>query len=76
MATRRRLQQHAITFNVLSVLYTLLPGAEPSSRALVFYGLQFAVEVVLVVWRSLGAVRPGDEGVCAGEGTSEPRILR
>ena len=79
MTTRCSLLRHPITLSVLSVVHTLIPGAESSSHALVFYGLQFAVAVVaalFVVWRFLGVVRSGDEGACAGESTSEPRILR
>ena len=87
MPTRRRLQQYAIALSVISVFYntaegvlSLVFGAEDDSRALVFYGLQSAVEVIaalLVVWRFIGVVKPGDEGAGAGEeGASQPRIIR
>ena len=71
MPSRRRLQQYAIAISILSVFYntaegvvSIVFGAESSSRALVFYGLQSAVEVIsalLVTWRFLGVTKPGNE---------------
>lgn len=71
MPSRRRLQQYAIAISIVSVFYntaegvvSIVFGTESSSRALVFYGLQSAVEVIsalLVIWRFLGVTKPGDE---------------
>ncbi|KAG9312381.1 hypothetical protein JVU11DRAFT_6758 [Chiua virens] len=71
MPSRHRLQQFVIAISILSVFYnategvvSIVFGAESSSRALVFYGLQSAVEVVsdiLVTWRFFSAIRPGSE---------------
>jgi divalent metal cation (Fe/Co/Zn/Cd) transporter len=65
------LQQYAIAVSIFSLFYntaegsvSIIFGAESSSRALVFYGLQSAVEVisdVLVTWRFLSVLKPGNE---------------
>ncbi|KAF8438986.1 hypothetical protein L210DRAFT_3542921 [Boletus edulis BED1] len=70
MPSRRRLQQYAIAISIFSIFYntaegvvSIVFGAESSSRALVFYGLQSAVEVisaVLVSWRFLRTI-PDDQ---------------
>ncbi|KAF8137224.1 hypothetical protein EV363DRAFT_1317151 [Boletus edulis] len=56
MPSRRRLQQYAIAISIFSIFYntaegvvSIVFGAESSSRALVFYGLQSAVEVISAV---------------------------
>ncbi|KAI9569093.1 hypothetical protein HD554DRAFT_2095238 [Boletus coccyginus] len=81
MPSHRRLQQYAIAVSILSLFYntaegvvSVIFGAESSSRALVFYGLQSAVEVIsdlLVTWRFIGVFKSGDEI----EETS-PQIIR
>ena len=73
MPTRRRLQHLAIAISILSVFYSaaegivsILFGLESSSRSLVFFGIQSAIEVassVLVVWRFFHVIKPGDETV-------------
>lgn len=84
MPPRRRLQQYAVAISVLSLFYnaaegivSIIFGAESSSRALVFYGLQSAVEVVsdfLVTWRFLGVSMSGDE--IESMDTTSPKIIR
>ncbi|KAH0839492.1 hypothetical protein J3R83DRAFT_321 [Lanmaoa asiatica] len=84
MPSRRHLQQCAIAISILSVFYntaegvvSIVFGAESSSRALVFYGLQSAVEVIsdlLVTWRFLSVSNSGDE-IESIDRTS-PQILR
>lgn len=84
MPSRRRLQQYAIAISIFSLFYnaaegvvSIVFGAESSSRALVFYGLQSAVEVVsdlLVTWRFLGVSMSGDE-IESIDKTS-PKIIR
>ncbi|KAG8218200.1 hypothetical protein J3R82DRAFT_3760 [Butyriboletus roseoflavus] len=71
MPSRRRLQQYAIAVSIFSLFYnsaegvvSIVFGAESSSRALVFYGLQSAVEVIsdfLVTWRFLSVRNSGNE---------------
>lgn len=84
MPSRRRLQQYAVAISVFSLFYntaegavSVVFGAESSSRALVFYGLQSAVEVIsdlLVTWRFLGVfLKSGDETENLG---SSPQIIR
>ncbi|KAF8553312.1 hypothetical protein OG21DRAFT_1510341 [Imleria badia] len=84
MLSRRRLQQYAIAISILSVFYntaegvvSIVFGAESSSRALVFYGLQSAVEVIsalLVTWRFLGITKPGDESTSLSK--TSPHVIR
>lgn len=84
MPSRRRLQQYAIAISILSVFYntaegvvSIVFGAESSSRALVFFGLQSAVEVIsalLVTWRFLGVMKPGDE--TANLSKTSPQVIR
>ena len=84
MPSRRRLQQYAIAVSIFSLFYntaegavSIVFGAESSSRALVFYGLQSAVEVIsdfLVTWRFLGVRNSGDE-IESIDKTS-PQIIR
>lgn len=81
MPTRRVLQQYAIAISIISVFYntaegvvSVVFGAESSSHALVFYGLQSAVEVVsdlLVAWRFLSVSKSGDQLE-----RMSPRIIR
>jgi len=71
MPTRRLLQQYAIAISIISVFFntaegaiSVVFGAESSSHALVFFGLQSAVEVisdVLVTWRFVSVSKSGDE---------------
>lgn len=66
-----RLQQYALAISVVSVLYnsaegavSIAFGAEASSRALVFFGIQSAIEVVsalIVLWRFRKVAKPGEE---------------
>lgn len=65
------LQTYAIVISVLSIVYntaegvvSIVFGAESSSRSLVFFGVQSAVEVIsalIVLWRFLAVVKPGEE---------------
>ncbi|KAG9309868.1 hypothetical protein JVU11DRAFT_1171 [Chiua virens] len=82
MPSRHRLQQYAIAVSIFSVFYnaaegivSVVFGAESSSRALVFYGLQSAVEVIsdgLVTWRFLSVIKSGDDL----ESKTSPKIVR
>jgi len=84
MPSLRRLQQYAIAVSILSLFYntaegavSVVFGAESSSRALVFYGLQSAVEVIsdlLVTWRFIGVFKSGDEIESLSK--ASPRIIR
>lgn len=84
MPTRHRLQQYAVAVSIISVFYnaaegivSLIFGADSSSHALVFYGLQSAVEVIsdlLVTWRFLSVIRSGDEQRSLDK--TSPRIVR
>ena len=66
-----RLQQYALAISVVSVLYctaegavSIAFGAEASSRALVFFGIQSAIEVasaLIVLWRFRKVAKPGEE---------------
>jgi hypothetical protein len=67
----RRLQQYAIGISILSILYNTAEGAvsvglgsESSSRSLVFFGVQSAIEVIsaaIVLWRFKKVAPPGEE---------------
>ncbi|KAF8198629.1 hypothetical protein BJ912DRAFT_952150 [Pholiota molesta] len=67
----RRLQQYAIGISILSILYNTAEGAvsvglgsESSSRSLVFFGVQSAIEVIsaaIVLWRFKKVALPGEE---------------
>lgn len=67
----RRLQQCAIGISIISILYNSAEGAisiglgsHSSSRSLVFFGVQSAIEVisaVIVVWRFSKVALPGEE---------------
>ncbi|KAG6379995.1 hypothetical protein JVT61DRAFT_10570 [Boletus reticuloceps] len=82
MPSRRRLQQYAIAISIFSIFYntaegvvSIVFGAESSSRALVFFGLQSAVEVisaVLVSWRFLSTTKLDDQP--ASE--TSPHVIR
>jgi hypothetical protein len=71
MPSYRRLQQYALAISVLSILYngaeggvSIGLGAEASSRSLVFFGAQSAIEVIsacIVVWRFSSVAKPGEE---------------
>jgi hypothetical protein len=71
MPSQRRLQQYAIIISILSVLYngaegavSIVFGAESSSRSLIFFGVQSAIEVIssiVVVWRFRNVAMPGEE---------------
>lgn len=84
MPSRHRLQQYAIAISILSLFYntaegavSVVFGAESSSRALVFYGLQSAVEVIsdfLVTWRFLGVFKSGGETETLSK--TSPKIIR
>lgn len=66
-----RLQQYALLISFVSVIYngaegaiSLVFGAEASSRALVFFGIQSAIEVasaLIVLWRFRKVAKPGEE---------------
>lgn len=83
MVSRRNLQRFAITISIVSVFYntaegviSVLFGVDSSSRSLVFFGIQSAIEVVsscLVTWRFLAAIKPGDENASVERSSS---ILR
>jgi len=67
----RRLQQYAIAISIVSVIYngaeggvSIGFGAESSSRSLIFFGIQSAIEVVsaaVVIWRFKHLAKPGEE---------------
>ena len=67
----RRLQQYAIGISVISIIYNNAEGAisvglgsQSSSRSLVFFGVQSAIEVIsagIVVWRFNRVALPGEE---------------
>ncbi|KAF9476815.1 hypothetical protein BDN70DRAFT_811637 [Pholiota conissans] len=67
----RQLQQYAILISVVSIIYngaeggvSVGLGSESSSRSLVFFGVQSAIEVisaVIVVWRFWKVSPPGEE---------------
>lgn len=67
----RRLQQYAIAISVISVFYngaegavSIGFGAESSSRSLIFFGIQSAIEVAsaaVVIWRFKHLAKPGEE---------------
>ncbi|KAJ8514578.1 hypothetical protein ONZ45_g7889 [Pleurotus djamor] len=71
MPSYRRLQQIAVAISILSIIYngaegglSIGFGAESSSRALVFFGIQSGIEVIssiLVVWRFSHLAKPGEE---------------
>ena len=66
-----RLQQYALAISVVSVLYntaegvvSIAFGADDSSRSLVFFGIQSAIEVasaLIVLWRFRKVAKPGEE---------------
>lgn len=78
MVSRRVLQQCAIAISIASVIYNIAEGvvsvvfgAESSSHALVFFGIQSIIEVLsasLVVWRFFNGLKPGAEGDALNEG--------
>ncbi|KAL4078324.1 hypothetical protein V8B97DRAFT_2003548 [Scleroderma yunnanense] len=78
MVSRRTLKRFAIIISVLSVFYngaegivSILFGVDSSSRSLVFFGIQSAIEVIsstLVTWRFIAAMGSDDED------TSDPRM--
>lgn len=82
MPSRHHLQQYAIAVSILSLFYntaegvvSVVFGAESSSHALIFYGLQSAVEVIsdfLVAWRFISVFKSGD----VTESKTSPRIIR
>ncbi|KAF9225950.1 hypothetical protein BS17DRAFT_807443 [Gyrodon lividus] len=71
MPSRYRLQQYAIGISIFSVFYntaegvvSVVYGVDSSSHSLIFFGIQSVMEVissVLVTWRFLCAMKPGDE---------------
>ncbi|KAJ7221566.1 hypothetical protein GGX14DRAFT_353448 [Mycena pura] len=71
MPNYRRLQQCALAISVISILYngaeggvSVGLGAEASSRSLVFFGAQSAIEVIsacIVVWRFSSVAKPGED---------------
>ncbi|KZT27289.1 hypothetical protein NEOLEDRAFT_1060878 [Neolentinus lepideus HHB14362 ss-1] len=82
MPSYRRLQLWAIIISIVSVLYngaegglSIGFGAESSSRSLIFFGIQSAVEVassIIVVWRFRNIAKPGEER----SAVLDPRSLR
>lgn len=72
MVSRHTLQQCAIAISIASLIYNIAEGvvsvvfgAESSSHALIFFGIQSVIEVLsasLVVWRFLNGLKPGEEG--------------
>ncbi|KIM69718.1 hypothetical protein SCLCIDRAFT_722404 [Scleroderma citrinum Foug A] len=83
MVSRRALQRFAIAISILSVFYngaegivSVLFGVDSSSRSLIFFGIQSAIEVIssaLVTWRFIAAVRSGDEDALDSRA---PRIIK
>lgn len=71
MPSHRRLQQFAIAISIISIIYngaeggiSIGFGSESSSRSLVFFGVQSAIEVIsaiIVVWRFSKVAKPGEE---------------
>ncbi|KAF8451157.1 hypothetical protein L210DRAFT_3640235 [Boletus edulis BED1] len=84
MPSRLRLQQCAIAISIISLFYntaegvvSIVFGAESSSHALVFYGLQSAVEVIsdfLVTWRFFSVLKRGEEIESLSK--TSPQIIR
>ena len=84
MPTRQLLQKYAIAISIASVflntvegVVSVVFGAESSSHALVFYGLQSAVEVIsdaLVTWRFVSFSKSGDEEENLAK--THPKIIR
>ncbi|KAF8554642.1 hypothetical protein OG21DRAFT_1484475 [Imleria badia] len=85
MPSHHRLQQYAVAISIFSLFYntaegvvSIFFGADSSSRALVFYGLQSAVEVIsdlLVTWRFISVfLKSGDE--IESLSRSSPKIIR
>jgi len=78
----RDLQRCALAISTLSVLYNAAEGGisigfgtESSSRSLMFFGIQSAVEVIsslVVIWRFRNVIRPGEEK----DAVLDPRQLR
>ena len=72
MPSYRRLQQYAIAISIISVIYngaegglSIGLGSESSSRSLIFFGIQSAIEVIsatMVLWRFRTVAKPGEEG--------------
>jgi hypothetical protein len=71
MPPYRRLQQYAIVISIINILYngaeatvSVGLGSDPSSRSLVFFGVQSCIEVIstgIVVWRFKKIAKPGEE---------------
>jgi predicted Co/Zn/Cd cation transporter (cation efflux family) len=71
MPSYRRFQQFAVAISAVSVLYngaegvlSIVFGAESSSKSLIFFGIQSAIEVisaVLVLRRFRNIAKPGEE---------------
>lgn len=71
MPAYRRLQQYAIAISIISVIYNGAEGAlsigfgsQSSSRSLIFFGIQSAIEVIsatMVLWRFGTIAKPGEE---------------
>jgi len=67
----RRLQQWAIAISIASIIYngaegaiSIAFGAESKSHALIFFGIQSAIEVAsaaIVIWRFKSWAKPGEE---------------
>ncbi|KIK77327.1 hypothetical protein PAXRUDRAFT_835022 [Paxillus rubicundulus Ve08.2h10] len=84
--SRYQLQQYAIGISIFSVFYntaegvvSVVFGVDSSSHSLVFFGIQSVIEVissVLVTWRFLCAVKPGDEGDAGNTGLRIIRVER
>ncbi|TDL25134.1 hypothetical protein BD410DRAFT_784952 [Rickenella mellea] len=82
MPSYRFLQQCAIIISIISVVYngaeggvSIGFGSESSSRSLVFFGIQSAIEVasaIIVLWRFRNVAKPGEEKAV----TISPRELR
>ncbi|TFK46721.1 hypothetical protein OE88DRAFT_888337 [Heliocybe sulcata] len=82
MPSYRKLQVWAIIISIVSVIYngaeggiSIGFGAESSSRSLIFFGIQSAVEVassLIVVWRFRNVAKPGEERGAV----LDPRSLR
>lgn len=78
----RQLQQFALVLSIISVIYCAAEGgvsigfgAESSSHALTFFGIQSAIEVgsaAIVVWRFRKVAPPGQER----EGQISPANLK
>ncbi|KAH7882341.1 hypothetical protein F5I97DRAFT_1785080, partial [Phlebopus sp. FC_14] len=86
MVSPRRLQQCAVAISVFSILYnaaegvvSVVFGADSSSRALVFFGIQSVIEVLSasnVTWRFFSSFRQGRETMSEVRTSTELKLER